>query len=232
MALVLSAHLRPQLTERQLISVHRQTVRPRQTVVLVSPGLPVHEGALNGHAQIRTTFPFTAWWRFQIAASLSAKYVAILDDDTLPAPNWLRAAVSYLTANPNDCVVSAGLVLDKDNGEQRVGPGAVPKVPTRVDIGLNGWVLRTDLLQQALVNIGEPPSSVYGWGIMISYGLQPKGRCVVLPYDDQTAGMTEPPVRDPSCLSRSPSWSQDHHNVVRSFRSAEWKLLCEPDAPE
>jgi hypothetical protein len=229
LSLVLSAHLRPHMTERQLVSIMRQSVRPKNITVVVSPGLPVHEQVLSNYQQVRTTFPLTSWWRFQFASTLRTKYVAILDDDTLPAAGWLKEAVAYLEDHPNDCVCSAGLVLDKELGEEPVGPENAPKDTRFVDIGTGGWVLRTCRLQEALINGGDIPGDVYGWGVIISYGLQPaKGHCVVLPYTDNRAGMSVPPLLDQYSLRRSPHWNEEHHAIVRDYRSVEWKLLCDP----
>lgn len=232
LAVVLSAHLRPQLTEPQLVAMLSQSVRPRQTVVIVTPGVPVHEQALMGYQQIRTTLQLTPWWRFQIATTFTdVTHVAVLDDDTLPGPGWIAAAMAYLADHPHDCVCAAGIVLDEKNGETRVGPANKPSQLTTVDIGEGGWLMRRDVLAEALASTVKLPGEVYGWGALISFGIQPEGRCVVLPYNGVADGLTQPPVLDQYSLRRAPKWNEEHQEVVRAFRGAGWGLVKSPVEP-
>lgn len=226
LSVVLSSHMRPQMTEPQLVALLNQTVRPRHQTVIVTAGVPVHEQALMGYAQIRTTLPLTPWWRFQVAPTLTdATHVAVLDDDTQPGPRWFEAAMRYLADHPHDCVCAAGIVLDEKNGETRIGPTNKPTALTAVDVGEGGWVMRSDVLAEVLHAFPKLPGQVYGWGPLISFGVQPEGRCVVLPYDGEADGMLRPASLDQFSLRRAPSWSEEHHAIIRDFRSAGWKLV-------
>jgi hypothetical protein len=222
---ILSAHMRPQMTESQLVKVRQQSVQARRLVYVVSPGVPVNESLLSQQATARFSMAITPWWRFSIATMLDNEFVVILDDDTMPGGKWIEAALDHLKANPNDVVVARGVKLDESLGEQGVGPGNEPKETAEVDYGENGWVVRRDKLIDMLAQDVLDQNPYFGWSIHLGWAAKHMGgKTVVLPYTVETAGMLQGPARDAVSLRRSAIWAEKHYQIVRHYRNAGWQL--------
>lgn len=225
LAVILSSHMRPQMTEQQLLKLRQQTIHAKRIVFLVSPGLSANEALLSSQETVRTSFPFTPWRRFYEAAMQDAEWVAILDDDTIPGSRWLEAALDYLKDNTNDVVAARGVKLDDSLGEHMVGPGQEPQEITEVDYGENGWVLSRQKLVDLLGMDILGSNGAFGWSVHLGWAAkQQGGKTVVLPYGTQTAGMLQGPARDTVSLRRAPIWADKHHEILRHYRNAGWLL--------
>lgn len=149
----------------------------------------------------------TPWARFVYAAHmLATEYVLIIDDDAVPAPGWIEAAIRHVEKNPKDIVSVSGMNPWADAPELGiVGPGNEPSEVTEVLVGKQGWLLKRDNLGVILSKIGEKPEDL-GWDVHLSKTTE--GNVVVLPYTKMTAGTTQAPVKDEHSLSSTEGYAE------------------------
>lgn len=145
-------------TAQQFEALRRQTVQPEKILVHVDGAHGHDEKTLHRAIAVRTPVHFGRTHRLAIArAGATTKYVAILDEDTIPGTYWLERAITALEQaeaqgeNPFGVAVvaNAGVLLTSDDpfGGRPVGP-EYPSVETiEVDYGRGGWIFRTDLIR-------------------------------------------------------------------------------------
>lgn len=215
---ILTCFERPDLFRKQLDALRSQTLQPANIIVWVNTGtVPHDERALRGAADvvvIRANTNMGPWIRFTMALEAPTKYVAILDDDTIPGPGWIEACVKRLEEDEQDsedgepglCIAAAGEVFAEDDPQSRyvVGPESPRIDEMEVDIGRQGWFFRKDFIHLFMTypRVVAP----IGWGLHFSAALQDAGiLTIVLPYEPGNThawGMTQMPVRQNSISER------------------------------
>lgn len=207
---------RPEFFRRQLQALRAQSVQPAHVVTLVNPGsVNQDERALSGAQvmMVRTNVNLGPWFRFTMALEAPTKYVCILDDDTLPGPRWLEAAIQRLEAEESAlehsgdvgglCVAATGQVYRSDSAADHysVGPHSPREEELAVDVGGQGWVLRKDMLLAAAA-LPRQGNGRLGWALHLAAALQLRDvLTIVLPYDPHNKeawGMSEAPSKERS----------------------------------
>lgn len=83
--------------------------------------------------------------RFSIPVLLSTKYTVILDDDTLPNPEWLEKCISL--CEERNCIVGGnGRILNPENIRSQV-PVDEPTCDHEVDFVGHAWFFKTDWIR-------------------------------------------------------------------------------------
>lgn len=147
-----------QYTARQVEAIRAQTVQPAHLWAHVD-GPHNHDEKTLARLELaaRTPLHFGRYHRLSLGRAAPTRYVAFLDEDTIPGKNWLARVVTALEASDpgheapfgNAVVASSGSRLLADDPFQvhPVGP-EFPSVETMgVDFGRQGWVMQKDLLR-------------------------------------------------------------------------------------
>src|SRR6056300_33310 len=89
--------------------------------------------------------------RFINSINITTPYVFICDDDTLPGKKYLEKCLEF-SKNKDVCIVSCGMNFNegetKYNVNKRIRQSEFLKVPTQVNMGGQGYFLKTELLRK------------------------------------------------------------------------------------
>jgi hypothetical protein len=242
---------RPALFRRQLQMLQAQTVQPAHIFTLVNRGeVPQDEPALSAATvtMLRANANMGPWFRFTVAQEAPTKYVCILDDDTLLGPRWLEAAIARLEEEDGEeyCVAVAGKVFRTDSSEATYGVGAISprEEEMEVDVGQQGWLLRTEQLVE-FAQLPRQGDGRTGCGFHLAAAMQLNNLVtIVLPYDPNNReawGMLESPVKDRSLTSAidhaatqglGPTAAATEAALYAAYRDLGWKPLVVLDAED
>jgi len=202
LSVMLAYQNRGNLVATQQRHLAAQTVRPVGVAVWINPGPTSHLGdaavsMLSGVALVRSSTDMGPWMRWSVAAQCVTEFVAILDDDCLPGPQWLQSAFERLQgAGEHDIIVAAGKIYDGDFPEEYhlLGPENPPLGEEQVDLGRCGWIMRTETARRIAMaqRFGEVLSTeIHIASIVKDLG----GTQILLPYaaDRRGWGMLEAP---------------------------------------
>jgi hypothetical protein len=255
--IILTTYERPAYLRRQLQALNAQTIQPKELWVWANAGEVQQDArALSSvHALVfRCNGNLGGWPRFERALHARTKYVCILDDDTIPGPQWLQTALERIRLAESDpevgtiCVAAAGEIFREDNADSSyiVGPQSPRGEEVDVDIGRGGWVFAKDLLRPFIVN-PPPGDGRVGWDFHLAVNLQLQNiLTVVLPYEQGNTskwGMLEAPSTDRSLTLRlqaeAANGGQDmasrRRELYGAYRSIGWEPICvfeDEDSPE
>jgi len=90
--------------------------------------------------------------RFYNSLHIKTPYVFICDDDLLPGKKYLERCIEF-SKSKNDKVVISSYGMKFKEGEKkynvnkRINHNTFPKVPVKVDMGGQGWFMKTELLK-------------------------------------------------------------------------------------
>lgn len=243
LAIMLSAHARPQRLRQQLKLLGESTMAPFDVACVANPSrFPFDEPALSTiPLVIRMSRDTSGWRRFIEAANSSAPYVAVIDDDCMPGPRWLELAVARLEqlreAGSELCVIAAsGFVYQNDDTQSAalVGPESPHNEELEVDIGRGAWVCPTAVLKAFR---DMQPLHPYAWATHMAAVVQMLGGLtIVLPYDQRRHGwgMLQPPTRENSLSllldieareGRGPNSAMMREQAFRCYRERGWKPI-------
>lgn len=89
--------------------------------------------------------------RFINSINITTPYVFICDDDILPGKKYLEKCLEF-SKNKDVCIVSCGMNFNegetKYNVNKRIRQSEFLKVPTQVNMGGQGYFLKTELLRK------------------------------------------------------------------------------------
>lgn len=212
---IISLFERPAYLRRQLQALYNQTVQPMELVLWANAGEVAQDAKVLSSVPgtvVRSNTNHGAWPRFREGLAAKSMYVCLLDDDTLPGPRWLEAAINRIRIAEQDpeggpiCVAAMGEIFRTDNPDDRMilGPQSPRDEEMEVDIGRQGWVFNRELLRAVVANPSFGDGR-HGWEFHLAACLQMQNvLTVVLPYEQGNTeqwGMLEPPT-----LERSLSW--------------------------
>jgi len=245
LTVVLSYHARPDVIEPQQRLLVAQSITPRAVVAWINP----HENRIAPHVLqtlmrmpcVQPNIDMGPWMRWGVASQAQTEFVAIFDDDAMPGPRWLEAAIARLLAsnNEHDVVAAAGLLYSSDQSAdaRAVGPERPPTEEVDVDVGRGAWVMRTATAR--LIASQQRPIDLLSTGLHVAAVVQEQDALtVVLPYgrDHATWGMLEPPRQDGSVgqrvdqefeLQQAPHSAAELREIVfRAYREEGWMPWC------
>jgi len=89
--------------------------------------------------------------RFINSLNITTPYVFICDDDILPGKKYLEKCIEF-SKNKDICIVSCGMDFNegetKYNVSRRIGQNTFLKIPTKVNMGGQGYFFKTELLRK------------------------------------------------------------------------------------
>jgi len=244
---ILTTFERPAYLRRQLQALRSQTVQAKELWIWANAGEIQQDARTlsSVHALVfRCNGNLSGWPRFERALRANTKYVCILDDDTIPGPQWLEAAIERIRIAEKDpdmgtiCVAAAGEIFRQDDASSsfNVGPQSPRGEEIEVDIGRQGWVFNKDLLRPFIVN-QVPGDGRVGWDFHLAVNLQLQDvLTVVLPYEEGNTsqwGMLEAPTRERALTERLRAESERggkdmahrRHELYSAYRQIGWEPI-------
>lgn len=140
----------PVMFLQQVRALDAQTLQAKSLWVHID-GPGEHDSVtLNKVISHQTSTRMGLFFRLALARKAPTKYVLLLDEDAIPGPRWLEAAMaSFQTADPElpfgaAVIASGGVLLDDEDdplsSTRESGPGAPRSVSMVVDYGFGGWL--------------------------------------------------------------------------------------------
>ena len=178
---ILNVYRRPHLLEEQIQRVQAQTVQPKDVWVWVNH----HEDNESfdfepliekyGIKVVRSSHNFKYLGRFSLAYLAQTNFVALLDDDTMPAKRWFENCLNSHSKQPG-VYGGIGVVLQSQQAYRpnfRIG-WAEPNLQTeRVDLVGHAWFFSKSLLKHLWAE--EPYTYENGEDMHLSYTAQKYG---------------------------------------------------------
>ena len=151
---VISTFIKPELLEKQIEAVQAQSLKPESIIVWQTKPkefppatLPANVRYDNVHF-VGTNHDFNLPARFAMTMLAKTPYICLLDDDVLPAKDWLKE--SYKLSKIHNAVISP-YGIDYKNGvyndmhSNRYGDhGIHTPLPQEVDVGGHAWFGRKE----------------------------------------------------------------------------------------
>ena len=105
---VLNTYKRLDLLEKQIESLLKQTIIPKEIFIWNNSSMPLDSNKFV-HEKIpiivfNSSMNFGVWSRFSVALNSESRFVAVMDDDTIPGEKWFENCIS----NINDEIVLLG----------------------------------------------------------------------------------------------------------------------------
>lgn len=161
-SVVLNGFRRPHTLKEQLEALKYQS-RPVKEILYwqnTHPGVEYDQVSINKTHNSISSQNFGVWSRFAYALNCSSDYVLILDDDTIPAPNWIDNCFETHKTHPGLLggvglrFADKGYNLDttEDGIRKRYGwcnePGIVGNNEEVIEVDIVGhsWFFKKDLL--------------------------------------------------------------------------------------
>ena len=121
--------------------------------------------------------------RFYNSLHIKTPYVFIVDDDILPGKKYLERCIEYSKSVEDNVVISTfGVTVNPDNityyDVRRTGVDTFLNTPLQVDMGGEGWFMKTELLQHFLRGSIIEPSN--GEDLHFSFSLHNVGIPIVV----------------------------------------------------
>lgn len=225
----ITVHDRPERLAEQTRAILTQSVKPKLNVAWVTfKGQPV--GDAQFFMPVYSPIDWGPLPKFSFAKHVSSKYVAILEDDIVPGPQWLEAATAFL--ENNDVIIGAvGVRINEDGTETVYDWENQTGELTPVDYAKGGWIMKREHLELAMMDNGHA-DRLFGWQVHISARLQAHNiPTVILPYSEKTCGTSIPAVPG---LSMHPKYLESKQHVLQAYLEDGWQLLIGPleETPE
>ena len=222
----------PALIAQQVQALARQSVHAK-TIWVHADGSAGHDERTLGRMTVhRTPVHFGRYFRLSLARNVTTRYVAILDEDTLPGRRWLeRTIVALMEADESVeaqgselpfggfVLAGSGSVLASDDPAdvRLVGPELPRDEPCNVDFGRQSWVFGAGLARVAdgIPRVGGS-SLAFGFAMSAAAAAAEIGT-IVLDYGvdrDDWLVMGEAQV---------PSPQQDVYAAYGNYRNVGWE---------
>lgn len=216
----------------QVQALSRQSVHARHVWVHADGPTGHDEKTLGRMGAHRTPIHFGRYFRMSLARNVTTKYVAILDEDTIPGRRWLERTVVALMEEdeaaaaegqtlPFGAFVLAGsgsvLASDDPADVRLVGPELPRDAPVSVDFGRQSWVFSAGLARIA-DGIPRVGGSAIAFGFAMSAAAAAAGLAtVVLDYGvdrDDWLASSESVLQSPA---------QDVYAAYANYRGVGWE---------
>lgn len=216
---------RPQLLPLQLQALAASTRVPTEFVLWVGAGSLPHNEAVLATVPKKHRAPdrLSPWQIMYAAAEARSELILLLEEDAVPGPRWLEAAVDFVGEQPSPCIVCvAGDILDeKGSIVQSYGPDQPNEHLALVDVGRGGWLMPRAFVEEIIGYARDP-----AWRMAISTIAQINDSdspipTFVLPYDtDRSTWGTTVPLAKATAIDVAP------------YRAMGWRPIVEHRAEQ
>jgi len=191
---ILNLYKRPQNLQKQIEAINAQTIKPKEIWIWQNYGeLEGHspEDWIGDQQNIKWVTSNHNWkfvGRFAMAQLAQTKFVCVIDDDSIPGPEWLKNSLKTMEKYPG-LIGGVGVVLTDDTystPHQRFGwPHPEHKIVEEVDLAGHSWVFKKEWLKYFWME--EPASWETCEDLHFSYCLQKYGNIkTYVPIQDTT----------------------------------------------
>jgi hypothetical protein len=186
---VLNLYKRPHTLIEQLRAIKGQSVPPTNIVIWVTPveGITMPEIPDDLKAGVETVVAsknYGVWARFTIGLLYNTKYVTVIDDDTIPGPNWFKNCVDTMAVK-RGLLGTIGVRFNEGTAYRfngRIGWDGPRDTIEQVDIACHSWFFEQAWLHHLWSF--KPDFNIMlraGEDIGISYCLQQQGINTYIP---------------------------------------------------
>jgi glycosyltransferase involved in cell wall biosynthesis len=175
-SVILNCFRRPHSLKDQYSAVLSQSIKPHEILVWKNdPGvnIPFDFSSINAVVSHNNT-NFGVWARFSFALNCTGDYICVLDDDTIPGPNWFANCIECIENEHNGLYGTIGVIFNdlEYRSYERVGWAAPNGETRKVDIVGHSWFFRRDLLSAFWRETVPPLSHLCGEDMHFSYSIQ------------------------------------------------------------
>jgi glycosyltransferase involved in cell wall biosynthesis len=247
---VLNGYKRPYALEQQYDAIKNQTYKDINLILWVNlttnnlyPSFP--EKVINNCESIICNTNYGTWGRFSAALNARTKYIAVIDDDTIPGSRWIENCVETIKSH-SGILTARGIIFDKSFERSYPSPQSYkpygwcnPNQETvRVDMGCQSWFFEKHILRAFWAEAPEVNPMNYGEDTHISYVAQ---RFFGLhtyvpahPIEDESLWGSIPETalkygEDASALSWSNEANVGMNNYWNFVRNNGYKILCDEE---
>lgn len=147
---ILTAYNRGYALQDQIDAIKKQTVKSDDIIVFYNKGEEPQVDITDPTIKlIKLNYNTKFHGRFAIGLLAKNDYIAIFDDDSIPAPQWYESCLHYMKQN-DGIYGSTGILLKTDlyNPHTKVGwNGVKNREPVEVDLVGHSWFFRKDHLR-------------------------------------------------------------------------------------
>lgn len=229
---ILNCYKRLNYLEEQIQAIENQTVKPADIWVWYNnpedgSQINLNEKLQGKYKVIQSNHNFKFFGRFSLATLAQTEYVAIFDDDTIPAPKWFELCLNTMNEVNDGILGGAGIRLLSNYSyepHQKIGwNGAQDNNVTQVDLVGHAWFFRKSTLKYYFME--EPYSWDNAEDCHLSAMAQKYGN-----IKTYVPNFKNKPECNPSCKGahygndKHASFFKGNHKGVRNFVC---KKLCE-----
>jgi hypothetical protein len=180
-SVILNGYKRPHALRRQLKAVKSQSISPSEILLWRNNAqsnvtdLKFLLGPRRGIERTNSSQNLGVWARFAFALMSKSQFVCIIDDDTIPGPNWLENCFSSYMVQPGlfgTIGVRFNSAAGYDGKQKRIGWDNPNSAIERVDIVGHSWFFPKEYLQFFWREFPETIPLSAGEDIHFSYTLQ------------------------------------------------------------
>lgn len=229
---LLSSHGRPHTLRPQLAAIDAQTVKPDDLVIFHdhAPGVQFDTEATRGRKVTATNWTGGVWNRFAFCLwGFSTEFICVLDDDTIPGPQWLKNCLDCSLREPG-LYGTNGVLFTHGHRQARKYFGFSNPLPDQVPVDIVGhaFFFPRVLLAKAC-SLPRPDVSTAGEDYHLAFAAQAMGWQTWCPphHLPELSGSTRPDLgTDDKALYRTPGEEEKKQRVHEFYLAQGWKPLA------
>ena len=179
-AVILSGYKRTFTLEEQYNAIINQSVKNIDIILWMNQVYDVtdniKEKIIPKIQTITSNANYGVWGRFAIALNARAKYIFIIDDDTIPGPLWLQNCLDTIEKY-DGIITTRGVLLDKNNKRDYPTPNSYTahgwckpnEEVMKVDFGCHSWFFEKNILREFWANMPDDIPGNFGEDMHLSY---------------------------------------------------------------
>lgn len=175
-SVILNCFRRPHSLDAQYNALLSQSIKPYEILVWKNhPESDVSFDFSKINAVIsQNNVNYGVWARFAFALNSTGDYICVLDDDTIPGPNWFKNCINCIENENNGLYGTIGVTFNDLNYQSynRVGWANPNEETHKVDIVGHSWFFHRDLLSAFWRETSPPLSHLCGEDMHFSYSIQ------------------------------------------------------------
>lgn len=153
---ILTSYKRQDYLQEQIDSIKNQTQKSSE--IWIWHNTPDGEGPVDLNTEfgsqckiINSNNNFSFFGRFALATLAQTEYIAMFDDDTIPAPKWFELCLETINEVGDGILGGAGVILHSNQAyspHNKVGwNGAKPRHTKEVDLVGHAWFFKKSSLK-------------------------------------------------------------------------------------